>query len=167
MFAQIYLFDTEAAKDVRMYSAGGRLRRETLSSLHDMMARCNPFPPLFTDCAARMRQEGHEDVRQIPRTADDGLDRRLYDATRAPEVEAAISDGSSGIPRDIMLALHGGGCSMIDETRPCYDPLAYALMYPMGGGGPLVIRHAALEGGPKHRIHPIFSLQTHVARIFA
>ena len=68
MFAQIYLFDTEAATDVRMYSDGGRIRKSTLSSLHDMMARCDPFPPLFADCASRMRKEVSEDARLIHRT---------------------------------------------------------------------------------------------------
>ena len=41
-----------------------------------MMARRNTFPPLFTDCASRMRQQGREGARLIPRTDDDGLDRR-------------------------------------------------------------------------------------------
>ena len=143
MFAQIYLFDTEAATDVKMYSAGVRLRRPSLSSLHDMMARRNPFPPLFMHCASRMRQEGHEDVRLIPRTDDDGLDCRRYDAPRAPDVAAVIADESVGNPRYITTALHGGGVSMIDETHPFYDPLAYALMHPRGGlGWPLDIPHS-------------------------
>ena len=134
-YAQIYLFDTDAATDVRMSSSFSRLRRSTLSALRDMMARCNPFPPLFMDCAARMRQEGHEDARLILRTDDDGLDRRRYNAPRAPEVAAVISEESSGNPRDIKLALHGGGVSMISETHPCYDPLAYALIHPKGERG--------------------------------
>ena len=71
------------------------------------------------DFAAQMRQEWHEDARLIPRTVDDALDRRRYIAPRAPGVAAVISGESSGKPRDITIALHGGGVSMIDETPPC------------------------------------------------
>ena len=131
-FAKIYLFGTEAAEDFRIRNAGVRRRRPTLSALHDMMARCNPFPPLFTDCSPRARQEGHEDAHPIPRSDDDGLGRRSYNAPRSPEVAAVISGESPGKKRDDTQALQGGGVSMVDETQPCYDPISYALMRPRG-----------------------------------
>ena len=53
----------------------------------------------------------------------------------APDVAAIIAGDSSGTSRDITISLHGGGLSIIDDARPCYDPLSYALMRPMGGRG--------------------------------
>ena len=77
-YAQIYLFDTEEATEFREAQAMNKVRSALLSDLHVMLGKCNPFPRLFTDCAARMRKDGRENMRLILRADGAEEDSRRY-----------------------------------------------------------------------------------------
>ena len=85
------------------------MRSALLSDLHVMLGKCNPFPRLFMDCAARMRKDGHENMRWILRADGAEGDSRRYNLPGEPEVACVIADSTAGKPMDIAIAMEGGG----------------------------------------------------------
>ena len=87
------------------------------------------------DCAARMRKDGHKNMRLILRSDGAEEDSRRYNLPGEPEVACVIADSTAGKSRDIAIAMKGGGFFSIHESHPYYDPLAYALIHPRGEHG--------------------------------
>ena len=100
-----------------------------------MLGKCNPPPALFTDCAARMRQDGRENMRLIMRAdgAEGIVGGIAFQWSR--RWRALLLMPRHGGSRDIAIARKCGGIWSIRESHPYYAPLAYALIHPRGERG--------------------------------
>jgi len=160
-FNQIYIFDTERARQERNRQAEEyRLNNTILFQLHQLLERINPYVRSFKMMHEVEREERNRAAaRNIsPRNiymhirADTDLDLRRYNEARSNEVAAVFTtqDGQppSVLKYDIVIHARAGadlgselgammenGLLKIQRMNPNCEPMTYPLLFPNGERG--------------------------------
>jgi len=148
-FAQLYLYDPQAATDLR-YGLFDGLDRQFIQDFTNFIYCNNPFPRIYKFAGERLREaelrSSPTDMQvvlnpQMRLIMERGADRRRENLPTADEVAAIIPDEyESNGPRDVVLARRTSlglqpAFSRIPATHASYMPLAYPLLFPYGTSG--------------------------------
>ncbi|KAI0043941.1 hypothetical protein FA95DRAFT_1523552, partial [Auriscalpium vulgare] len=133
-YAQLYIYDPQAALDLRM-RRNDDLSRRTMQSLQELLAEHHQYAATYRHAYDVLEREGGDEV-MIRLHADPTQDRRRYNLPTADEVAVIIPDASQPTSRrDIILWKREGPLRRISDGHPAYAPLHYVLFFPHGTHG--------------------------------
>ncbi|KIJ09644.1 hypothetical protein PAXINDRAFT_87199, partial [Paxillus involutus ATCC 200175] len=140
-YAQLYIYDTEEATEIRLRRDGNRqLDRDILRNLHDMLLNHHPYVNIYKHAHQVLLEKPPEqrtDIR-VRLHLSEGTDGRRYNLSTANEITAVIpGNGSDAMNenQDIILRLQAGGLRHISHLHHAYSTLHYVLLFPKGEKG--------------------------------
>ena len=133
-FAQLYIMDTDTQVGHRT-AARNDLSAETLRALTLMIDGCNPLAQQFRRTA--LNDPGNVRDLSVVITQRDAPDRRRYNCPTVAEIAGITPDAIAALEphRQIVVRLHGGGITRLDEFHVSYDALHFVLLFPHGEEG--------------------------------
>ena len=134
-YAQLYIYDPDAALDIRE-RRNPQLRRDVLEIIQNCLLTSNPFSSKFRQACAILEQVNTTNV-NVPAYLhySKSTDRRRYNLPSSEEIAVVLpGDGSQlSAMRDIILRLKGDNQLMrISECHQSYLPLHYVLLFTLG-----------------------------------
>ncbi|TFK83719.1 hypothetical protein K466DRAFT_455289, partial [Polyporus arcularius HHB13444] len=141
-YAQLYIYDPQAATDVRRgNNILSGLDSNIMAELHDLMTRVNPLVQVYKMTYEWFMAQPAEQCNMLHAriVLQPTEDPRRYNLPTAQEI-AAIIPGSGENEnvdkhRQIILRLKGGPLQEISHLNPLYAPLHYVLLFPRGEQG--------------------------------
>ncbi|KAI0061143.1 hypothetical protein BV25DRAFT_1775338, partial [Artomyces pyxidatus] len=133
-YAQLYIYDPQAALDQRMHR-NNMTRRDTMERLQTLLSEHHQYATVYRHAHEILEREGGEEV-VIQLHTDPTQDRRRYNLPTADEIAVIIPDVSQPTNRrDIILRKREGPLRRISDGHPAYAPLHYVLLFPYGTHG--------------------------------
>ena len=133
-YAQLYIYEPQAALDVRMQQNAG-LDHEIMHGLQTMLSQHHQYVPVYCHAFEILQGYDPRNDAEVRLRLTPGLDRRCYNLPTADEVAVILPGNHSTEPRDIVLRLRSGPLHRISDLHPPYTPLQYPLLFPQGENG--------------------------------
>ena len=133
-YAQLYVYDSQAALDSRMDQNEG-LDKGTMGLLQQMLLDHHQYVPLYKQAFEILREYDPSNDVDVRLRLTPALDRRRYNLPTSDEVAVILPGTAATQPRDIVLRCRDGPLHRISDLHPGYSPLQYPLLFPRGEHG--------------------------------
>ncbi|KAJ7732052.1 hypothetical protein DFH07DRAFT_680258, partial [Mycena maculata] len=133
VYAQLYIYEPQAALDYRMEN-NTNLQRDTMEILQRIITEHHQYAPLFLHAHEVLAAQPADDVSVRLRVAP-GVHARRGNLPTANEVAVILPNQPNTEPRDIILRRRNGPLLRISDLHPAYTPLYYVILFPHGENG--------------------------------
>ncbi|KAJ7041738.1 hypothetical protein C8F04DRAFT_946729, partial [Mycena alexandri] len=128
IYAQLYIYEPQAALDYRMQS-NMNLQRDTMNILQRVITENHQYAPLFLHAHEVLAAQLADNVSVRLRVAP-GVHARRGNLPTANEVAVILPNQTNTEPRDIILRRRNGPLLRISDLHPAYTPLYYVILFP-------------------------------------